>query len=141
MKKFFHVFTLLAALTLVIAGAAYADTKIGVADMQRILFNHPSFAQVSKRIEAVYRSKEQELKSALEKVTDKKKGAETIEAKRREAAQEEMKLKEPIYKEIRQAVRTVAKNKGCDVVLDSQAVQFGGVDLTADVINELKKKK
>lgn len=52
-----------------------------------------------------------------------------------------MKLKEPIYKEIRQAVRTVAKNKGCDVVLDSQAVQFGGVDLTADVINELKKKK
>lgn len=62
MKKFFRVFTLLAALTLAIAGAAYADTKIGVADMQRILFNHPNFEQVSKRIEAVYRSKEQELK-------------------------------------------------------------------------------
>ncbi len=141
MKKFCFVFTLLAALTIALAGAACADEKIGVADMQKVLVNHPRFEQVTKRIEAVYRAKEQELKTAMEKVTDKKKGAETVEAKRREAAQEEMKLKEPIFKEIRAAVRTVAKSKGVTVVLDSGAVQFGGLDITEDIVKELKKKK
>ncbi len=141
MKKFPFVFVLLAALTLVLAGVAAADEKIGVADMQKVLANHPRYEQVSKRIEAVYRAKEQELKTALEKVTDKQKGSDTIEAKRREAAEEAMKLQEPIYKEMRAAVRTVAKNKGLTVILDSAAVHFGGIDITQDIIAELKKKK
>ncbi len=141
MKKFSFMFVLLAALTLVLAGVAAADEKIGVADMQKVLANHPRYEQVSKRIEAVYRAKEQELKTALEKVTDKQKGSDTIEAKRREAAEEAMKLQEPIYKEMRAAVRTVAKNKGLTVILDSAAVHFGGVDITQDIIAELKKKK
>ncbi len=141
MKKFPFVFVLLAVLTLVLAGVAVADEKIGVADMQKVLANHPRYEQVSKRIEAVYRAKEQELKAALEKVTDKQKGSDTIESKRREAAEEAMKLQEPIYKEMRAAVRTVAKNKGLTVVLDSAAVHFGGIDITQDIIAELKKKK
>ena len=109
--------------------------------MQQVLINHPSFEQVSKRIEAMYRAKEQELKTSLDKVTDKKQGAQIIQKKRQEAAQEETKLKDTIYKEIRAAVRTVAKNKGITVVLDSVAVMFGGEDITQDIIKELKKKK
>ena len=141
MKKFVLLLTLLAAMVMTAAGAAFADEKIGVADMQKIVYKHPRFEQVSKRIEAVYRSKEQELKTALEKVTDKKVGAETVEKKRREAAQEEIKLKEPIFKEIRAAIRTVAKSKNLTVVLDAGAVHFGGIDVTEDIIKELNKKK
>lgn len=141
MRKLCLLFTFLAAIMLVTAGAASADEKIGIADMQRVLFKHPRFESVSKRIEAVYRAKEKELKTALEKVTDKKVAAETAQAKRREVAQEEMKLKEPIYKEIRAAIRTVAKSKGITVVIERSAVQFGGIDVTEDIIKELNKKK
>ncbi len=141
MKKFFRIVPLLAVVVFALAGAACAAEKIGVADMQKVLVNHPRFKDVSKRIEAVYRAKEQELKTALDKVTDKKQGAQMIQGKRQEAAQEEIKLKEPIYKEIRAAVRTVAKNKGITVVLDIGAVMFGGQDITDDVVAELKKKK
>lgn len=141
MRKLCLLFTFLAAIMLVTAGAASADEKIGIADMQRVLLKHPRFESVSKRIEAVYRAKEKELKTALEKVTDKKVAAETAQAKRREVAQEEMKLKEPIYKEIRAAIRTVAKSKGITVVLERGAVQFGGIDVTEDIIKELNKKK
>ncbi|MGN0837520.1 MAG: OmpH family outer membrane protein [Pyramidobacter sp.] len=141
MKKYFHVIPLLAAVFFALAGAACAAEKIGVANMQQVLINHPSFEQVSKRIEAMYRAKEQELKTSLDKVTDKKQGAQIIQKKRQEAAQEETKLKDTIYKEIRAAVRTVAKNKGITVVLDSVAVMFGGEDITQDIIKELKKKK
>lgn len=141
MKKFFRIVPLLVVVVFALAGAACAAEKIGVADMQKVLVNHPRFKDVSKRIEAVYRAKEQELKTALDKVTDKKQGAQMIQGKRQEAAQEEIKLKEPIYKEIRAAVRTVAKNKGITVVLDIGAVMFGGQDITDDVVAELKKKK
>lgn len=141
MKRFAYVMALVAAAFFAFGGVASADEKIGVADMQRVLISHPRFEQVSKRIQAVYRAKEQELKTALEKVTDKKKAQEVAEGKRREVAQEEIKLKEPIYKEIRAAVRTVAKSKGLTVVLDVAAVHFGGQDITNDVVNELKKKK
>ena len=139
MKKFCVLFALLAVMVCTVAGAAYADEKIGVADMQKVLMKHPKFESVGKRIEAVYRAKEKELKEAIEKVTDKKAGAEMVEKKRREAAQEEMKLKEPIYKEIRAAIRTVAKSKGLTTILDSAAVLFGGMDVTDDIIKELNK--
>jgi outer membrane protein len=141
MKKSFRIISLLAAVFFALAGAACAAEKIGVANMQQVLINHPSFEQVSKRIEAMYRAKEQELKTALDKVTDKKQGTQIIQNKRKEAAEEETKLKDPIYKEIRAAVRTVAKNKGVTVVLDSVAVMFGGEDITQDIIKELKRKK
>ena len=38
------------------------------------------------------------------------------------------------------AVRTVAKLKSITVVIEKGAVYFGGIDITDDVIQELKKK-
>lgn len=95
---------------------------------------------MTKRIEAIYQAKDKEVKAALEKVTDKKKAAEVVDKTRREVAEEEMKLKEPIFKEMRLAIRTVARAKNLTVIVEASAVHFGGVDITNDVIQELKKK-
>ncbi len=59
--------------------------------------------------------------------------------KKQEAAMEEQKLMAPIFKDINLAIRTVAKNKKCTVVVDKAATFFGGLDLTDDVIQEVKK--
>ncbi len=37
-------------------------------------------------------------------------------------------------------MRTVARLKGVTVVIEQSAVYFGGIDITDDVIQELKKK-
>ncbi|MDY3869372.1 MAG: OmpH family outer membrane protein [Pyramidobacter sp.] len=137
--KLFSVSALLALLLLCV-GTAFAADTVGVVDMQRVLFSHPRIEQVTKRIEAIYQAKDKEVKAALAKVTDKKKAAEVVDKKRREVAEEEMKLKEPIFKEIRLAIRTVARAKNLSVIVEASAVHFGGIDITADVVQELKKK-
>ena len=43
-------------------------------------------------------------------------------------------------KDIDMAIRTVCKAKAVTVVVDRNAVFFGGLDITDDVVQELKKK-
>ena len=61
--------------------------------------------------------------------------------KRQEAAIEEQKMMEGLFKDIDMAIRVVAQAKGFTLVLDKNQVFFGGVDITNDVILELNKKK
>lgn len=124
---------------LVFSSIAIAAEKIGVIEPQKILFQHPKFEQVTKRVQAVLDSKQNEAKSAIEKASDNKKKAEIYATKKQEAAIEEQKLMAPLFKEINLAIRTVAKAKGITVVLDKAQVFYGGVDLTEDVIQQLKK--
>nr|HPJ27137.1 OmpH family outer membrane protein [Synergistaceae bacterium] len=59
--------------------------------------------------------------------------------KREEAALEEKRLMDPLFKEIDLAIRTVAKAKKLDIVLDNTGVFYGGIDITNDVIQHLQK--
>ena len=141
MKKFLSLFAAVAVLACAAAGMAFADTRIGLVNMERVISNHPRFEQVTKRIESVMRAKEQEARQAVEKATDKNQAAKIIDTKQREAAQESIKLREPVMREVRLAIRSVSKSKGCGIVIEAGAVIDGGVDLTDAVIAELKKKK
>ncbi len=141
MKKSCRVSVLLFVLMMIVAGCASAADKIAVAAMNVILNNHPRAEQTKKRIDAMLRAKSQEAMKETEKVTDRDKKAQIVAKKQREAAEEERKLMQPLEKEIFAAVRTVQRAKGCDVVLDAGSVVMGGVDITQDVIAELKKKK
>lgn len=58
--------------------------------------------------------------------------------------QEKLQLKEkdllePLKKKVDEAVVAVGKKKGLMVVVDKSAVAYGGLDVTADVVAELKK--
>lgn len=140
-RKMLNIFAVLAVMMFVMCGSAWAaSSKIGMVNTQRVLFNHPNFASVSKRLQAVFRAKEKETKAAIAKVSDKKKAARIFETKNHEMAEEERKLKAPIFKEIDLAIRTVSRAKGLDIVIESGAVRFGGIDITDAVIKELKKK-
>ncbi len=123
-----------------LAGLAAAEEKIGVIDPQKVLFQHPKFEQTQRQIKSVVEKKQAEAKDAMDKTTDNNEKQRIFETKRQEAAREEQKIMEPIFKDIDLAIRTVAKAKNVTVVLDKTQVFFGGADLTEDVIQELKKK-
>lgn len=127
-------------LSLFIAGTAFAQDVMGCVDPQRIMFQHPKFEQIQKQVRAVENKKQEEAKTAIDKETDDKKKAQIFQNKRTEAANEERKLMEPLFKDINLAIRTVANAKKITVVVDKGAVFFGGTDITEDVIAELKKK-
>ncbi|MFA6641437.1 MAG: OmpH family outer membrane protein, partial [Thermovirgaceae bacterium] len=123
-----------------LSGIALAQEKIGVIDPQKVLFQHPKFEQAQKQIKTVVEKKQAEAKDAIDKTSDNNEKQRIFETKRQEAAREEQKIMEPIFKDIDLAIRTVAKAKGVTIVLDKTQVFFGGADVTEDVIQELKKK-
>ena len=119
---------------------ASADEKVGVIDSQKIVFQHPKFEGITKQMQQISKMKETEMKTAVDSEKDQDKKAEIYQAKRRELAQEEQRLMQPLFQEAQMAVRTVAKLKSITVVIEKGAVYFGGIDITDDVIQELKKK-
>lgn len=140
-KKTVRILVCAAALSFLTAGAALAQDVIGCIDSNKVLFQHPKFEQVQKQVKDILTKKEQEAKTAIDKEPNEQKKQEIYNSKRKEAATEEQKLTQPIYKDIDLAIRTVAQTKKVTVVVDKNAVFFGGLDITNDVITELKKKK
>lgn len=125
---------------LAFSSVAFAEEKIGVIDSQKIVFQHPKFEGITKQMQQISKTKETEMKTAVDSEKDQDKKAEIYQAKRRELAQEEQRLMQPLFQEAQMAVRTVAKLKSITVVIEKGAVYFGGIDITDDVIQELKKK-
>jgi outer membrane protein len=139
-RKILSVVTLSVLVLTALSGIAMAQEKIGVIDPQKVLFQHPKFEQAQRQIKTVVDKKQAEAKDAIDKTSDNNEKQRIFETKRQEAAREEQKIMEPIFKDIDLAIRTVAKAKGVTVVLDKTQVFFGGADITEDVSQELKKK-
>ena len=139
-RKILSVVTLSVLVLTALSGIAMAEEKIGVIDPQKVLFQHPKFEQAQRQIKTVVEKKQAEAKDAIDKTSDNNEKQRIFETKRQEAAREEQKIMEPIFKDLDLAIRTVAKAKGVTVVLDKTQVFFGGADITEDVIQELKKK-
>lgn len=124
----------------IIAGAAFAADVVGTISTQNVMLQHPKFEQVQKQLKDITATKQKEAQTAIDQESDDKKKAEIYQTKRRELAQEERKLMEPLFKEINLAIRTVANQKKLTVIVDKEAVFYGGTDITDAVIAELKKK-
>lgn len=139
-KKLAIMMALVAVMSFMVANAALAADVMGCVDPQKIMFQHPKFAQIQQQIKDITDKKQQEAKTAIDKESDDKKKADIFQKKRQEAANEERKLMEPLFRDINLAIRTVATAKKITVIVDKGAVFFGGVDITNDVITELKKK-
>lgn len=140
-KKIVGIFLFAAVMAVFAAGSAFAQDVIGCVDFNKTMFQHPKMEQVQKQMQDVMSKKEQEMRAAIEKESNDQKKQEIYNTKRREMATEEQKLIQPIYKDIDLAIRTVAQAKKITVVVEKAATFYGGVDITNDVINELKKKK
>ena len=122
------------------AGSAFAQDVIGCVNPQKIMFQHPKFESVQKQIKSITDKKQSEAKSAIDKEKDDKKKADIYQSKRQELAKEESKLMAPLFTDINLAIRTVANAKKITVVVDKDAVFYGGTDITDAVVAELKKK-
>jgi outer membrane protein len=122
------------------AAQAADEEKVGGIDPQRVLFQHPKYEQTINQIKNIADQKQNEAKLAIDKETDDSKKRDLFQKMRREIAEEEQKLMSPLFKEIDLAVRTVATAKKITVVVDKTALFYGGIDITDDVVQELKKK-
>lgn len=133
------LFIALFAVTFFISAAMAAEERVGGIDPQKVLFQHPKYEQTLQQIKNIADKKQNEAKVAIDKETDNNKKAQIFQNMRREIAEEEQKLMQPLFKDIDLAVRSVAIAKKITVVVDKTALFYGGVDITDDVVQELKK--
>ncbi len=140
-KRFWGILLSVIVLSMLTAGVATAaDEKVGGIDPQKVLFQHPKYEQTLKQIQTIAEKKQSDAQVAIDKETDNNKKAQIFQTMRREIAEEEQKLMQPLFRDIDLAVRTVATAKSVTVVVDKTALFYGGIDITDDVVQELKKK-
>ncbi|MCL2147444.1 MAG: OmpH family outer membrane protein [Synergistaceae bacterium] len=145
-KKIFLIVVLLAGLLFLVsdnafaAAAASAGDKIGVIDSQMVITKHPRFEDAMKELQTISKKKEEEARNAADLETDDNRKAQKIREKRLELAKEEQRIMEPIIQEAQLAVRTIAKNKGLTIILEKASVYVGGIDITEDVVQQIKKQ-
>ena len=141
MRKIVGVLLLAVAAGILFTSAAMAaEERVGGIDPQRVLFQHPKYEQTLQQIKKIADTKQNEAKVAIDKETDNNKKAQIFQDMRRDIAEEEQKLMQPLFRDIDLAVRTVANAKKVTVVVDKTALFYGGIDITDDVVQELKKK-
>jgi outer membrane protein len=136
-----RVLLLVAVLGILVPSFALAgEEKIGGIDPQKVLFQHPKYEEILKQIKAVADKKQNEAKIAMDKESDNNKKGEIFQKMRKDIADEEQKLMQGLFKDVDLAIRTVASAKKITVVVDKTALFYGGIDITDDVVQELKKK-
>lgn len=118
-----------------------ASDVLGFIDTQKVLMAHPKYVASQKQIDAFVKKKSDAAKAAVEKEKDQKKQSEIIDKARTESAMEEVRIMNPLTKDINDAIEKVAKSKGVTVVLNRIMIYYGGTDLTDDVVKVLKNLK
>ena len=112
---------------------------VGYVDDMGVLQQFSKFQQAQKQLDELGKKKSNAAKAAFDKESDEKKKSEIVQNLQFEMREEEAKLMNPVLKEVNDTIAKVAKQKGVTIVVNKALVYYGGIDLTQDVVNALKK--
>jgi len=127
-------------------GFALDTFKIGYVDINKVIENHPRIEKVKKDINDFAMKTKAEYQKQLDEAVKDKTAAEAQQLKteyearlNQVVAQKQQEMLKPILDDIKLAVRDISKKRGIDIVLRSEIVITGGIDITDDVIKAIKK--
>lgn len=149
----------------VVAGTSQVqaqDMKIGVVDTQKILTQSSLFSVLKnaekelmgaeKQLYETRNRKLKELENAQKTMTPeqflklRQKFEQQIiaevrkqEGKLKQRKAQIEKMKKDLEKSVQSSVKAIARQKGLTMVINKQLVLFGGVDITNDVVQSLRK--
>ncbi|WP_278549327.1 OmpH family outer membrane protein [Cloacibacillus evryensis] len=139
MKKTAALLLAIAALFAFGAISYAAEDKVGYVDDMGVLQQFSKFQQAQKQLDELGKKKSNTAKAAFDKESDEKKKSDIVQNLQLEMREEEAKLMNPVLKEVNDTIAKVAKQKGITIVINKALVYYGGIDLTQDVANALKK--
>ena len=142
MKKYFLTLVMTLVLALGCMGSAFAaeSNLVGFVDTQRVLRNHPEMQTTMSvlKLEAQKAQQEFEQKAAS---LDEKGKAELRQKLTEQVDKKEDSLLKPIYDSVRKAIEEVAKAHGITSVVNANAMVYGGMDLTNEVMAKVSGAK
>ena len=142
MKKYFLTLVMTLVLALGCMGSAFAaeSNLVGFVDTQRVLRNHPEMQTTMSvlKLEAQKAQQEFEAKAAS---LDEKGKAELRQKLTEQVDKKEASRLNPIYTSVRKAIEEVAKAHGITSVVNANAMVYGGLDLTNEVMAKITGAK
>ena len=117
--------------------ASAASSSVGVVDYRRVMVSHPDFAAANSEMQKAGQEAQMRFEANSANKSDEEK-AKAMQQAQMELQQKEQDLLAGIQKKVDAAVKQVAEAKGLSVVLDKNAVVYGGQDITDDVMKKFK---
>jgi outer membrane protein len=118
--------------------ASAASSNVGVVDSRQIFSQHPDVAGANSQMQQAVADAKKDFEEKSANMSDQEK-SDYYQQTQQRLAQKQQELIEPIQKSIEENVKKVAEAKGLSVVLDKNAVVYGGTDITQDVVSKISK--
>jgi Skp family chaperone for outer membrane proteins len=126
-----------ALIFLVIVGVrTFGKPEIFSADTDKIMNEHPALQEAMEKFQA-------EL-IAMQKKLDEMEGEEKAKEQQRiqqQVQQIAMRMQKEAVDKVMQDIRTVAKKKGYDYIVDSKSLIVGGKDVTEEILSSFKSEE
>ena len=121
-----------------IASAA-SSSNVGVVDFRQVMAQHPGLTDADNTMKQTITDAQKEFEEKSANMGEKEK-AEYYQQTQQRLQQKQKELVEPIEASVNDAIKSVADAKGLSVVIDKNAVLYGGQDITQDVVKKVSKK-
>ena len=142
MKKYFLTLVMTLVLALGCMGSAFAaeSNLVGFVDTQRVLRNHPEMKTTMSVLQLEAQKAQQEFEQKAASLDEKGK-AELRQKLTEQVDKKEASLLKPIYDSVRKAIEEVAKAHVISSVVNANAMVYGGLDLTNEVMAKVSGAK
>jgi Skp family chaperone for outer membrane proteins len=124
--------------------ASAIGSGVGVIDLEKAVYAHPNYETKKAAFDAFKQQQDALLDSYRNKATLTNEDKEAIVNLRvqidKAVSDKYDELFKPLEDEVIQAVNKVGMESGIEVIIDSKAVLYGGLDLTGVVVNKLGGK-
>lgn len=120
--------------------ASAASSPVGVIDYRQVMSQMPELQEADKTMQASIEKARKDFEEKSKSMNEQQK-AEYYQQTQQRLQQEQRNLLLPIEEKAQAAVKAVAEAKGLSVVIEKNAVVYGGQDITQDVIKRTSAKK
>lgn len=118
--------------------SAAGNSNVGTVDYRQIMAQHPGLQKANEDMQAELANAQKEFEEKSKDMNDQQK--EEYYAQTQQRLQQKQKdLIEPMENSVEEAVKKVADARGLTVVIDKNAVVYGGQDITQEVIGKISK--
>ena len=118
--------------------AASGNGNVGTVDYRQVMAQHPQLQSANSELQQAVSDAQKEFEEKSKNMSDQEK-SDYYQQTQQRLQQKQQELIEPIQKSVEESVKSVADAKGLTVVIDKNAVVYGGTDITQDVIKKISK--
>ncbi len=122
-------------------GAANTDSTIGIVDSIKIQSQeNPVYVAAGEQFQAYYKQKAAEAQAKINAAADDQAKAQIQQETSADLEAKQAELMKDVIDKTNTAAKAVGEAKGLTIVLTKDAVLYGGVDITDQVLSRLKSE-